>query len=350
MLEQIANKDNRILDYQFFVPGGGPHPLSRRDLVLVVGQEYRPPFWGHVFMFGMKDHLISPFTTGYEGTAIESLYPTNTDMFRKAKAQGASVGYVHAFPGERDPLEAELGGAKGSMVDAALGTTDAIEWSAANRSRVLSDVRDLEQRLEGDGGRRRGLDQQPPQEQARRVAPDLCLHRRARSGHARLAGRHARRPRVCHERTTRGAHGERRPARRDRFPARRRRTRSTSRRACAQSCRSSTSTLYFNGQPVEKSAAQRRPQVRRLPSLAPARSQRVVSRTGRRRTRRSIPARHRLSTGVHQPGVGHRREPAGSRSRVGRIRAAVDRQASDAGGEVAGLALAKREGPRLRAV
>jgi TolB protein len=134
VLEQIANKDNRILDYQFFVPGGGPHPLSRRDLVLVVGQEYRPPFWGHVFMFGMKDHLISPFTTGYEGTAIESLYPTNTDMFRKAKAQGASVGYVHAFSGERDPLEAELGGAKGSMVDAALGTTDAIEWSAANRS------------------------------------------------------------------------------------------------------------------------------------------------------------------------------------------------------------------------
>ena len=36
--------------------------------------------------------------------------------------------------GERDPLEADLGGAKGAMVDAALGTTDAIEWSAAGRS------------------------------------------------------------------------------------------------------------------------------------------------------------------------------------------------------------------------
>jgi Tol biopolymer transport system component len=134
VLEQIANKDNRILDYQFFVPGGGPHPLSRDDMVLVVGQEYRPPFWGHVFMFGLRDHLLSPFTTGYEGTAIESLYPSNTDMFRKAKAQGAYVGYVHAYGGERDPLEAELGGAKGAIVDAALGTTDAIEWSAASRS------------------------------------------------------------------------------------------------------------------------------------------------------------------------------------------------------------------------
>jgi dipeptidyl aminopeptidase/acylaminoacyl peptidase len=134
VLEQVANKDNRILDHQFFVAGGGPHPLSRKDMLLVVGQEYRPPFWGHVFMFGLRDHLISPFTTGYEGTAIESLYPSNTDMFRKGKAQGAYVGYVHAYGGERDPLEAELGGAKGAIVDAALGTTDAIEWSAAGRS------------------------------------------------------------------------------------------------------------------------------------------------------------------------------------------------------------------------
>jgi TolB protein len=132
--EQIANKDNRVLDYQFFVKGGGPHPLSKPDRLLMVGQEYRPPFWGHVFMFGMKDHLISPFTTGYEGTAIESLYPSNTDMFRKAKAQGATVGYVHAFSGENDPINTGLGGAKGFMVDAALGTTDAVEWSVSGRA------------------------------------------------------------------------------------------------------------------------------------------------------------------------------------------------------------------------
>ena len=133
VLEQIANKDNRILDYQHFVRGGGAHPLSTEERVLVVGQEYRPPFYGHVFMFGLRDHLISPFTTGYEGTAIESLYPSNTDMFRKAKAQGATVGYVHAFGGEADPLEETLGGAKGYMVDAALGTADGVEWSQATR-------------------------------------------------------------------------------------------------------------------------------------------------------------------------------------------------------------------------
>jgi hypothetical protein len=46
------------------------------------------------------------------------------------------VGYVHAFgsqsqdqSGANDPLASNLGGAKGFIVDAALKTTDAIEWS-----------------------------------------------------------------------------------------------------------------------------------------------------------------------------------------------------------------------------
>ncbi len=126
--EQIANKDNRILDHQFWIPGGGPHPLSEPDRVLVVGQEYRPPFYGHVFMFGHTDHLIAPYAMGYEGTAIESLYPSNTDMLLKAKAQGATTAYVHSFF-NGDPLEGNLGGAKGFIVDAALAAADAVEWS-----------------------------------------------------------------------------------------------------------------------------------------------------------------------------------------------------------------------------
>ncbi len=134
VLEQVANKDNRILDYHYFEEGGGSHSISEEDQIVVVGQEYRPPFYGHVFMFGMREHLISPFVTGYEGTAIESLYPSNTDMFLKAKAQGAVTGYVHPFLGENDPLAGTLGGGKGFIVDAALGTTDALEWSDSNRA------------------------------------------------------------------------------------------------------------------------------------------------------------------------------------------------------------------------
>ena len=128
----VANKDNRVLDHQYFVTGGGAHSVSLPNLLQVVAQEYRPPFYGHVFMLGLRDHLISPFVTGYEGTGIESLYPSNTDMLRKAKDQGATTGYVHPFNGSNDPLKGNLGGAKGFMVDAALGTTDALEWSASN--------------------------------------------------------------------------------------------------------------------------------------------------------------------------------------------------------------------------
>ena len=132
--ELIANKDNRILDYQYFIPGGGAHPLSTPDRLLMVGQEYRPPFYGHVTLIGLRDHLLSPWATGYEGTAVESLYPSNTDMLRKAKAQHATTGYAHAFAGEEDPIDRGLGVARGFMVDAAFGTTDGVEWSFSGRA------------------------------------------------------------------------------------------------------------------------------------------------------------------------------------------------------------------------
>jgi TolB protein len=139
VMDQVANKDNRIMDYQYFVPGGGEHPASFNspDSRLLIGQEYRPPFYGHVFYLGLKTHLISPFTTGYEGTGIESLYPSNTDMFARARAQGAVTGYVHAFSDDRDPLEGNLGVAKGFGVDAVLGSFECLEWSSANRASVM---------------------------------------------------------------------------------------------------------------------------------------------------------------------------------------------------------------------
>jgi len=120
--EQIANKDNRILDYQYFT--GKPHELSDDRYLLFFNQEYRPPFYGHVSLFNLTKHLISPYTTGYEGTAIESLYPSNTDMFRLARSQGAIGGYVHPYSGSKDPLEGNLGVAKAFPVDLALETVD----------------------------------------------------------------------------------------------------------------------------------------------------------------------------------------------------------------------------------
>jgi len=131
-----ANKDNRVLDYQYFLPGRREYPLARPvpGVHILFGEEYRPAFHGHTFLLGLRDHLISPYTANYEATALDSLYPTNTDIFRKAKAQGALTGYVHPF-GDTDPLESGLG-SKGFPVDVALGTLDCLEWSGAVRAEM----------------------------------------------------------------------------------------------------------------------------------------------------------------------------------------------------------------------
>ena len=41
--ELVANKDNRILDWMYFEPGGGAHSVSKSepDMLLFVGEEYR---------------------------------------------------------------------------------------------------------------------------------------------------------------------------------------------------------------------------------------------------------------------------------------------------------------------
>src|SRR5213594_1109549 len=99
----VANKDNRIFDYQYFT--GDVHQISDGRRILFFNEEYRPPFYGHVSLINLRKHLISPFTTGYEGTAIESLYPSNTDMLRAAAEEGALGAYVHPFSGTADPLD-----------------------------------------------------------------------------------------------------------------------------------------------------------------------------------------------------------------------------------------------------
>ena len=121
--ELVANKDNRIFDYQFF--RGELDPLSTSERLLYFNEEYRPPFYGHIGLLNLREHLISPFTTGYEGTAIDSLYPSNTDIFRIARKQGAIGGYVHPY--FREPSEGDYGRARGFPVDTALGTLEFLE-------------------------------------------------------------------------------------------------------------------------------------------------------------------------------------------------------------------------------
>ncbi|MBM3785581.1 MAG: hypothetical protein FJW30_14550 [Acidobacteria bacterium] len=121
--EKICNKDHRIFDHQYFT--GKPHALTNREQILSFGEEYRPPFYGHINFINLTKHLISPFTTGYEGSGIDSLYPSNTDMFLAARKQGAVGGYVHPWSG--DPVRAGYAGARGFPVDLALGAFEYLE-------------------------------------------------------------------------------------------------------------------------------------------------------------------------------------------------------------------------------
>ncbi|HWB98699.1 MAG TPA: CehA/McbA family metallohydrolase, partial [Bryobacteraceae bacterium] len=131
----IANTDSRFFDWQYFGKGR-EYPLQppRPDVKITFGEEYRSQFYGHVYMASLKDHIVLPYGTAYEGVALDAIYPTNADMLRAAKEQGGVTGYVHPF-GETDPLESGLG-AKAFPVDAALGVVDTLDWAAALRGQL----------------------------------------------------------------------------------------------------------------------------------------------------------------------------------------------------------------------
>ena len=128
--EKIANKDNRILDHHYY-RGPFDELRSTEEQILSWGQEYRPPFYGHINFINLTEHLLSPYTTGYEGTAIESLYPSNTDIFRMAQRQGAVGGYVHPF--SADPESRGYAGGRGFPVDLALGSFAYLEVMTSAR-------------------------------------------------------------------------------------------------------------------------------------------------------------------------------------------------------------------------
>ena len=128
--EKIANKDNRILDHHYY-RGPFDELRSTAEQILSWGQEYRPPFYGHINFINLTEHLLSPYTTGYEGTAIESLYPSNTDIFRMAQSQGAVGGYVHPY--SVDPETVGYGAARGFPVDLALGSFAYLEVMTSAR-------------------------------------------------------------------------------------------------------------------------------------------------------------------------------------------------------------------------
>jgi len=135
----VAHRDPRLAEREFFRWGDTAHPASTADRLLVLGQEYRPPFHGHVAVFGDPTPLAGLFdvTIGYEGNPPLTLAPSNTAVLRAAKARGAVTSYVHAFSGETDPMQAGLGPGKAFAVDAALGPADAW-WAGVERGHAFA--------------------------------------------------------------------------------------------------------------------------------------------------------------------------------------------------------------------
>jgi TolB protein len=131
----LAHQEPRIDASELFRWGQPAHRLSLPDRLLVIGQEYRPPFHGHVAVFGDGVAMpeLFPVTIGYEAAPPPTLAPSNSAVLRAAKARGALTSYVHAFSGEGDPMQAGLGLGKAFMVDAALGLADTVEWASASR-------------------------------------------------------------------------------------------------------------------------------------------------------------------------------------------------------------------------
>jgi len=130
----FAHNDGREPVGMLWRPGTASSPSDRP--FLVVGQEHRPPFYGHVAAFGMRAWLetLFPVTIGYEAAYPPTLAPSNADILERARKDGAITAYVHAFSGEADPMSAQaLGLGKALIPDAALGLVDAIEWAAAGR-------------------------------------------------------------------------------------------------------------------------------------------------------------------------------------------------------------------------
>ena len=126
----ICNRDNRIFDMEYFE--GRPSGVTRPNRILYYSEEYRPSFYGHVGLLGLKQ-FVWPFYNGARGTAWAPNFPTNADALDMAHAAGGYGGPWHMFNYAEDPSEVDYGNGREVPVDVALGKADFVEilslWS-----------------------------------------------------------------------------------------------------------------------------------------------------------------------------------------------------------------------------
>jgi len=94
--EKICNKDQRIFDYQFFTANRTSSPAANRfsRLARVPSALLR-----HINFINLTRHLISPFTTGYEGRQLKACIQATRTCFWPGENRGAWR-YVHPWSGD----------------------------------------------------------------------------------------------------------------------------------------------------------------------------------------------------------------------------------------------------------
>ena len=134
----VVNKEQRIPDIGYWRPG--LDPVSTRDFLLAYGQEFHTGFWGHAGLLGLTDHYLLPDYSGYAGTALASLSPTNAAVADLAHEQHGLMGYVHPFDFRPDLSRVEGGIPYELPVDVALGKVDYIEVMGYSDHLITSEV------------------------------------------------------------------------------------------------------------------------------------------------------------------------------------------------------------------
>ena len=145
----VVNKEQRIPDIASFRANSGdtPDPVSNSNAVLMHGQEFHTPYWGHLGLLGMQKNFLLPGYASYGNTSAASLFPTNAAVADLAHAQRGLVGYVHPFDIKMDPVKdatltqgQELDEALELPVDTALGKVDYIEAMGFSDHRFTAEV------------------------------------------------------------------------------------------------------------------------------------------------------------------------------------------------------------------
>jgi hypothetical protein len=122
----ISSTDSaHVFDTEYF-RGGKPDPLSTKNTILVVQEEFRnvSAMYGHMPLLGIS-RLVEPFFSGQPDSPHTEDYPPNYTIARAAKEQGGVVCYTHPASKPEIPVGPHI--AREFPIDLALGVVGALD-------------------------------------------------------------------------------------------------------------------------------------------------------------------------------------------------------------------------------